>query len=93
MGESLGAIVCVPAIDVFAKRNIFNRLFIIFIAMKKNLFIFLILSIGHTVYAQDLPHIPEELKISIEFRPRAELRNGYRHLRNDTTRAAFFTSQ
>ncbi len=61
--------------------------------MKKNLFIFLILSIGHTVYAQDLPHIPEELKISIEFRPRAELRNGYRHLRNDTTRAAFFTSQ
>lgn len=31
--------------------------------------------------------------VDIEFRPRTELRNGFRYLREDTTSAAFFTSQ
>lgn len=32
-------------------------------------------------------------KIGLEFRPRAEFRNGYRQLRNDTTEPAYFVSQ
>lgn len=35
----------------------------------------------------------EEFRVGLEFRPRTEFRNGYRQLRNDTTRAAFFTDQ
>ena len=34
----------------------------------------------------------QHLKVSLEFRPRTEFRNGYRTLRNDTTTSAFFTS-
>ncbi len=34
----------------------------------------------------------ETLSISLEFRPRAELRHGYQQLPNDTTQAAFFIS-
>ena len=61
--------------------------------MRKLIFT-LILSMGFVLYgkSQQIP-IPEEFKVSAEFRPRAEVRNGYRHLRNDTTRAAFFISQ
>ncbi len=35
----------------------------------------------------------EEFSVSLEFRPRTELRNGYRQLRTDTTGIAFYTSQ
>jgi Alginate export len=35
----------------------------------------------------------KEFTISAEFRPRTEYRNGYRVLRNDTSKAAFFTEQ
>lgn len=62
--------------------------------MRKILFIFMILSIEHILFAQNqVGEIPEAFKVSLEFRPRTELRNGYRYLRSDTTRAAFFTSQ
>src|SRR5690606_15406002 len=61
--------------------------------MKKRLFVFIILSIGHRAYAQDQVGASEEFKIKAEIRPRAEVRNGYRTLRHDTTRAAFFISQ
>lgn len=61
--------------------------------MKKRLFVFIILSIGHRAYAQDQVEASEEFKIKAEIRPRAEVRNGYRTLRHDTTRAAFFISQ
>lgn len=59
--------------------------------MRKSLFVFSILLVGHRLCAQG--QTLEEFNISAEFRPRTELRNGYCHLRNDTTRAAFFTSQ
>lgn len=61
--------------------------------MRKLLFT-LILSLGPVLYgeSQQISH-PETFKVSAEFRPRAEIRNGYRHLRSDSTRAAFFISQ
>jgi len=35
----------------------------------------------------------KKLRIDAEYRPRAEYRNGYQQLRNDTTTAAFFVNQ
>lgn len=75
------------------RKFLIKAIHIIFYAMKKLLFT-LILSMGFVLYgkSQQIPS-PEAFKVSAEFRPRAEVRNGYRHLRNDTTRAAFFISQ
>lgn len=41
--------------------------------------------------SQVAPDSLESFTVSLEFRPRTEFRNGYRHLRSDTTKAAFFT--
>lgn len=61
--------------------------------MRKLLFT-LILSLGPVLYGESQQiSLPETFKVSAEFRPRAEIRNGYRHLRSDSTRAAFFISQ
>lgn len=63
--------------------------------MKAKVLLCIILFTQIRLTAQELTteQQPEAFSVSLEFRPRAELRNGYRQLRTDTTTAAFFVSQ
>ncbi len=51
------------------------------------------LTFSTPTYSQESDIKSDELLLGIEWRPRWELRNGYRQLRSDTSSAAFFTSQ
>ncbi len=63
--------------------------------MKNLNFLFILLIMSSNLLAQSTEEansLAEELVIGIEYRPRTELRYGYRQLPSDTSNAAFFTS-
>ncbi|MEZ4827380.1 MAG: alginate export family protein [Bacteroidia bacterium] len=64
------------------------------LSKKIRLFVFFVpvfLTITHGYTQEKIDSTRESFTIDLEFRPRSEFRNGYRQMRNDTTRPAFFT--